>query len=264
VRRRRTLLVLLLVVTTVLGFTKLLTHDSSDADANPAAAQLPDGGSTGGGQVTTSSGPTPSGAPVAKPKLLGEVALLGPRTLATVPAGTTKAVVVRGDGPATATATIELYALVKGAWVKQSAWRGHLGAKGWTADHREGDLRTPAGTYTLSDAGGRLENPGTKLPYHRSAHFVPSGSSVFGDSLAGSFDYVIAIDFNRLSGVSPLDGTHPQGDARGGGIWLHVDHDGPTHGCVSVPREGMKALLRALAPQDHPVVIMGDKSLLAT
>lgn len=258
---------LLLVVVTILGVTRLLGRDSSDAHpSRDAAAQLPDGGSAGGGgQVTASSGPTASGAPAARtPRLLGEVALLGPHTLATVPAGTTKAVVVRGDGRTTATATIELYELVKGAWTKQSSWRGHLGAKGWTGDHREGDLRTPAGTYTLSDAGGRLANPGTKLPYHRSPHFVPTGSSVFGDSLAGSFDYVIAIDFNRRTGVSPLDGTHPQGDARGGGIWLHVDHDGPTHGCVSVPREGMKALLRALTPQDHPVVIMGDKSLLAT
>ena len=89
---------------------------------------------------------------------------------------------------------------------------------------------------------------------------MPTGSSVFGDSLAGSFDYVIAIDFNRRTGVSPLDGTHPHGNARGGGIWLHVDHDGPTHGCVSVPRDGMKALLRALSPKDKPIVVMGDKS----
>jgi L,D-peptidoglycan transpeptidase YkuD (ErfK/YbiS/YcfS/YnhG family) len=264
VRRRRSLLVLLLVVTTVLGVSKALGHDAEQGPGRAAAAQLPEGG--GGGVVTTppSSGSTAAGAPVTAPKLLAEVASLGPRTRSTVPAGTTKAVVVRGDSATAATATIELYALTKGAWKKQAAWRGHLGAKGWTSDHHEGDLRTPSGTYTLSDAGGRLANPGTKLPYHRSGHFVPTGSSVFGDSLAGSFDYVIAIDFNRRTGVSPLDGTHPQGDARGGGIWLHVDHDGPTHGCVSVPREGMKALLRALAPQDHPIVIMGDKLTLTT
>jgi L,D-peptidoglycan transpeptidase YkuD (ErfK/YbiS/YcfS/YnhG family) len=197
------------------------------------------------------------------PKLLREVAGLGPKTAGTVPARTTKAVVVRGDGPRSTTATIELYVLDRGAWTKQASWRGHLGARGWTADHREGDLRTPKGTYSLSDAGGRMKDPGTRLPYHRSNRFVPHGSSVFGDSLVGSFDYVIAIDYNRRQGVSPLDGTKPLGAARGGGIWLHVDHDGPTHGCVSVPRDGMKALLRALDPKDHPVVVMGDKASLA-
>jgi L,D-peptidoglycan transpeptidase YkuD (ErfK/YbiS/YcfS/YnhG family) len=181
-----------------------------------------------------------------------------------VPEGTTKAVVVRGDGATATTATIELYALGSDGWTRAGSWRGHLGASGWTDEHREGDLRTPAGTYTLSDAGGRLADPGTRLPYHHSTKFVPSGSSVFGDSLAGSFDYVIAIDYNRRRGVSPLDSTHPLGDARGGGIWLHVDHDGPTHGCVSVPREGMVALLRGLAPSDHPVVVMGDQARLAS
>ncbi|WP_345715944.1 L,D-transpeptidase family protein, partial [Angustibacter luteus] len=261
-RRRRTLLAALLLGVTGLAVTMAIKGDPGDAGRKAAAASLPDGGGGGldpTGAPSASASPTTSGSRVVtQPKLLGEVASLGPRTLETVPAGTTKAVVVRGDGSTSPTATIELYALTKGAWKKQASWRGHLGAKGWTNDHHEGDLRTPAGTYTLSDAGGLLADPGTKLPYHRSSHFVPTGSSVFGDSLAGSFDYVIAIDFNRRTGVSPLDSTHPDGNARGGGIWLHVDHDGPTHGCVSVPREGMKALLRALSPQDKPIVVMGD------
>jgi len=44
---------------------------------------------------------------------------------------------------------------------------------------------------------------------------------------------------------------------------LHVDHDGPTHGCVSVPEDGMRTLLRALLPASHPVVVMGDRDRLA-
>jgi L,D-peptidoglycan transpeptidase YkuD (ErfK/YbiS/YcfS/YnhG family) len=196
-------------------------------------------------------------------KLLGDVASLGPKTAATVPADATQAVVVRGDGPTSTTATIELYTFADGAWTRRSTWRGHLGAGGWTADHHEGDLRTPAGTYTLTDAGGRMPDPGSKLPYHRSDHFVPRGSSVFGDSLEGSFDYVIAIDFNRRTCVSPLDPTKPDGAERGGGIWLHVDHGGPTHGCVSVPRDGMVSLLQVLAPAGRPVVLMGDQASLS-
>ena len=142
-------------------------------------------------------------------------------------------------------------------------WHGHNGARGWTDDHREGDLRTPVGVFTLSDAGGRKKDPGAKLPYHRSEAFRPTGDGVYGDSLAGSFDYVIAIDYNRRPGTSPLDPTRPEGAERGGGIWLHVDHDGPTHGCISVPAAGMKALLRELDPASRPVVVMGDRDSLA-
>lgn len=195
---------------------------------------------------------------------LGALAHLGPTTLGTVPAASRKVVVVRGDAADAATTSIELYARDGDTWRRTAAWRGHVGARGWTTSHREGDLSTPVGTFTLSDAGGRLADPGTALPYDHSSKFVPSGSSVFGDSLEGSFDYVIAIDYNRRTGVSPRDPVHPQGDELGGGIWLHVDHEGPTHGCVSVPREGMVALLRSLTPQDRPVVVMADAARLAT
>jgi hypothetical protein len=45
----------------------------------------------------------------------------------------------------------------------------------------------------------------------------------------------MAIDYNRVKGTSPLDRTSPPGADKGGGIWLHVDHGGPTHACVSLP-----------------------------
>ena len=256
VRRRRTLAVATLLALLV---TMVVVWVQDDGDAGDATASAASGTATG--RSTPSGTATPDAAQA--PTLLGDVAGLGPSTRATVPATTSRAVVVRGDGPQATTASIELYELTDGAWRRAASWRGHLGANGWTDNHHEGDLRTPVGTFTLTDAGGRLADPGTKLAYHRSSKFVPTGTSVFGDSLAGSFDYVIAIDFNRLKGVSPLDSTHPLGNQRGGGIWLHVDHDGPTHGCVSVPRAGMRALLRALSPADHPVVIMGDKARLA-
>jgi L,D-peptidoglycan transpeptidase YkuD (ErfK/YbiS/YcfS/YnhG family) len=53
------------------------------------------------------------------------------------------------------------------------------------------------------------------------------------------------------------------GASKGGGIWLHVDHGGPTHGCVSIARAHMRQLLRTLDPARHPVVVMGDSASLA-
>lgn len=205
----------------------------------------------------------PASAPAAA-TTLAAAAGLGPHAAASVPATTAQVVVVRGDGSGSADATIALYQRSGSGWLRAAQWRGHNGAKGWTTDHREGDLRSPAGTYSLSDAGGLLADPGTALPYHRSGSFVPTGDSVFGDSLAGSFDYVVAVDYNRRAGRSPLDSTRPLGRDKGGGIWLHVDHGGPTHGCISVPEAGMRQLLVALDPQARPLVVMGDPDYLAT
>jgi L,D-peptidoglycan transpeptidase YkuD (ErfK/YbiS/YcfS/YnhG family) len=282
VRRRRALAVLLvlLVVGAVWTATAGRRQGSDGAAATAAGSAVGSGAAPVAAAVDDAKSPTPSTGPTdstsgpaatashpaapAQAGSLAQVARLGPTTAATVPVASTQAVVVRGDGADDATAGIELYERDARGWRRTGGWRGHVGARGWTDDHREGDLRTPVGTYTVSDAGGRLPDPGTELPYSQSADFVPSGDGVFGDSLAGSFDYVLAIDFNRVRGRSPLHPARPQGKAKGGGIWLHVDHGGPTHGCVSVPEDGMRTLLRALIPAADPVVVMADAARLAT
>ena len=73
---------------------------------------------------------------------------------------------------------------------------------------------------------------------------------------------MVAINYNRESGTTPLDWTRPLGAERGGGVWFHVDHGGPTHGCVSLPESRMKELLRWLDPAKKPVVVMGDAAAL--
>ena len=269
-RRRRTFAVaLLLALSTwlVLALTNGGPDDAAEAEQPMSTTESPGAEGTPSTKGDTASRTSPRTQQPARDldarSRLAALAHLGPKTLATVPATARKVVVVRGDGAQAATTSIELYVTDGDTWRRAATWRGHLGARGWTTSHREGDLSTPVGTFTLTDAGGRLPDPGTALPYDHSSKFVPSGSSVFGDSLEGSFDYVIAIDYNRRTGVSPRDPVHPQGDELGGGIWLHVDHEGPTHGCVSVPREGMVALLRSLTPQDRPVVVMADAARLA-
>jgi L,D-peptidoglycan transpeptidase YkuD (ErfK/YbiS/YcfS/YnhG family) len=232
---------------------------SSTPPATPSQTPSASGSSAPAGGTAAAAAEQPAPAEAGT---LAQVAGLGRQTAAAVPAASTQAVVVRGDGATSATTVIELYERDARGWRRTGAWRGHVGASGWTDDHREGDLSTPVGTFTLSDAGGRLADPGTELPYHQSQDYVPSGDGVFGDSLVGSFDYVLAIDYNRVPGRSPLDRERPDGKERGGGIWLHVDHDGPTHGCVSVPEDGMRTLLRALLPASHPVVVMGDRDRL--
>ncbi|MBU3863875.1 L,D-transpeptidase family protein [Streptomyces sp. 4503] len=189
---------------------------------------------------------------------------LGPRTRADIPDHTRQALVVTGSGRNSWKSKAVLYERTDTGWQAKASWPARNALRGWTADHRAGDLRSPVGVFTLSDAGGRLADPGSRLPYSQSPNFRIGGTGFAGEPLAGSFDYVIAIDYNRERGTSPLDPTKPLGAESGGGIWIHVDHGGPTHGCVSLSRPHVERLLRLLDPARHPVVVMGDAASLAT
>ncbi|MFD9814512.1 hypothetical protein [Streptomyces sp. NPDC059080] len=177
-----------------------------------------------------------------------------------IPADSRQVLVVRGADKDSFGSKVVLYTRAKGSddWRPGAQWAAHNAARGWTDDHHYGDLRSPEGVFDLTDAGGLLPAPkGTKLPYDHNDSFVANGTGVEGEPLAGAFDYVIAINYNRVSGTSPLDPERPDGDEKGGGVWLHVDHDGPTQGCVSLKPEVMRELLRTLDPAQHPVLVMG-------
>ncbi|WP_449351470.1 L,D-transpeptidase family protein [Streptomyces shaanxiensis] len=235
------------------------------------AASLLLTGCGGGAVASTQGAPAPSREtpePTPSPDISIEIAPqqipgLGPRTLAKVPADARQAVVVTGEDRDSSDSTVVLYQRTEAGWRAGASWPAHNALKGWTDHHLAGDLHSPIGVFALTDAGGLLRDPGTKLPYDRSSSFTAPGTGFEGEPLAGSFDYVIAIDYNRRPGTSPLDWTRPMGAGRGGGIWLHVDHGGPTHGCVSIAAEHMKELLRTLDPDLHPVVVMGDGASLA-
>jgi L,D-peptidoglycan transpeptidase YkuD (ErfK/YbiS/YcfS/YnhG family) len=218
-------------------------------------------GGTGatGSRAPAAGAPARTSAPPARRGIPG----LGPERAARIPGHCGQAVVVTGRGAGSPLSTVVLHQRTATGWQAGPAWPAHNALRGWSAHHMDGDLRTPLGVYPLSDAGGLLPDPGSGLPYHRSDAFRSPGTGFEGEPLAGSFDHVIAIDYNREPGTSPLDRTRPLGPQRGGGVWLHVDHGGPTHGCVSVARAHMKELLRTLDPARHPVVVMGYADWLA-
>ncbi|GGZ96762.1 L,D-transpeptidase family protein [Streptomyces echinoruber] len=193
----------------------------------------------------------------------GDLPGLGPRTRAAIPADARQVVLVTGRGKHSSDSTVVVHRRTDGGWRAGPSRPAHNALKGWTDHHTAGDLHSPVGVYTLTDAGGLLPDPGSRLPYHRSAGFTALGTGFEGEPLAGAFDYVVAINYNRRPGTSPLDGYRPLGAGRGGGIWFHVDHGGPTHGCVTLSEEHMRDLLTTLDPALHPVVVMGDAASLA-
>ncbi|MFD4606960.1 L,D-transpeptidase family protein [Streptomyces sp. NPDC058451] len=187
---------------------------------------------------------------------------LGPRTLAEIPANTRQVVLVTGQDKNSPTSEVILYRRTGAGWTPGTPWPAHNALKGWTDDHHLNDLRSPIGVFSLTDAGGLLPDPGARLPYDQSHGFTISGTGFDGEPLSGAFDYVVAINYNHEPGTSPLDWTRPLGADKGGGIWLHVDHGGPTHACVSLKQEHMKELLLRLDPAEHPVIVMGDAASL--
>ncbi|MFF3837948.1 L,D-transpeptidase family protein [Streptomyces sp. NPDC001930] len=221
--------------------------DSRPAGAPPGAAP-----GAGGPEEPASS---IASAPVPAPRLPG----VGPATQAFVPDGTTQALVVTG---ATADDNYSAATLYEkgpdGRWIESAGpWPTRNALRGWTVDHTAGDLRTPIGVFRLGDAGGRLPDPGSRLPYDQDDEFAISGTGFYGEPLEGSFDHVVAIDYNRVPGRTPLDKERPLGDEKGGGVWIHVDHGGPTQACIALERESLRELIRALDPAKEPVVVMG-------
>jgi L,D-peptidoglycan transpeptidase YkuD (ErfK/YbiS/YcfS/YnhG family) len=200
--------------------------------------------------------PSPSGAGARRIPGVGE------RLHAEIPESARQVVAVHGAGKDSEDATVALYTRRGETWTRERRWPAHNGKRGWTPDHREDDKRSPVGVFTLSDAGGVLPDPGAKLPYTRSAAFAAPRH--WPERYRHDFDYVIAIDYNRVRGTPPNDPTRPLGREKGGGIWLHMDHGSGTSGCVSLSRAAMEYLLRTLDPAQHPVIVMGDRQSLAS
>ena len=134
----------------------------------------------------------------------------------------------------------------------------------------EGSRRSPAGTYTRTEAFGRLHDPGTALAYrvldahdwwvsdpdsplyNRHTRCAPGTCSFresAGEQLAAQgavYDLAVVIDHNR-------EGVPGAGSA----FFLHVTNGRPTAGCVAVDRESLTALLRWLRPAARPLVSIG-------
>ncbi|MDK1474660.1 L,D-transpeptidase family protein [Streptomyces sp. 549] len=207
---------------------------------------------------------SPSAAGGRSPQRTAGLTGVGERLAARIPASTRQVVLVRGQDTDSARAVAELWQRVDdgGAprWWRAERWPAHNGRRGWTEHHREGDRRSPAGVFTLSDAGGLLPDPGARLPYTESAAFTTP--PYWPKTHRHDFDHVIAVDYNRVRGTSPADPTRPEGRAAGGGIWLHLDHVSGTSGCVGLPKSAMRTLLTTLDPARHPVAVMGDRTFL--
>ncbi|MDP9240621.1 MAG: hypothetical protein M3O55_08305 [Actinomycetota bacterium] len=183
----------------------------------------------------------------------------------------TQVVTVVAASSTSTTASLTAWDRTARGWVPRGpAVRAYLGDQGITTHPSETRSATPAGSFTLTQAFGRADDPGTALPYLRTdssdwwvtdvrskyynSHYRCSASCPFdtgpGENLyrAGFlYTYAVVIDYNR----------HPVTPGAGSAFFLHVTEYKPTTGCVSIPRATLVSIMRWLSPSARPRIIMG-------
>jgi L,D-peptidoglycan transpeptidase YkuD (ErfK/YbiS/YcfS/YnhG family) len=165
-------------------------------------------------------------------------------------------------------AELTAYQRVSGQWRRIfGPWAAWIGRNGMAPPgaKREGDGRTPAGTFGFGFFFGADPDPGVRFPY-RMAHAFdfwdddPSSPlyNEWVDARYGSpgaepepmdvsaYDYGTVIGFNtaRTPGL-------------GSAIFLHVNIGRPTAGCVTLPMGEVLEILRWLNPAASPRMVMG-------
>ncbi|WP_246101520.1 L,D-transpeptidase family protein [Streptomyces cyaneus] len=173
-------------------------------------------------------------------------------------------------------ATVTAWAKGSSGWKAQfSTSAGRVGSNGVTdgATRRQSTYTTPTGTYTITEGFGHVAG-GTAMPYHVVTDddwWVQDPESKFYNSMHGEagadfpltesgdrgsehlinyptqYARALVINFNRW----------PATPGRGAGIFLHVNGNGATAGCVSVPRATMDRIMSWITPSAHPRIAIG-------
>jgi L,D-peptidoglycan transpeptidase YkuD (ErfK/YbiS/YcfS/YnhG family) len=188
---------------------------------------------------------------------------------ANAPATSYQLVVVGAPTYADTYATLTAYDVTDGRrQLVFGPWTARIGSSGFAPPNqkREGDGRTPSGTYGFQFMFGVDRNPGVHYAYRRvHSHDVwdddPSsplynkwvddrthdpGESPEPMYVTPDYDFgaVIAYNTARTPGL-------------GSAIFLHVGDGAPTTGCVSLPTDELLDVLRWLDPARSPLIEMG-------
>jgi L,D-peptidoglycan transpeptidase YkuD (ErfK/YbiS/YcfS/YnhG family) len=195
--------------------------------------------------------------------------VVGAPALGVAPPGT-QMVTVAAPTAGSSTAQLTAWERTATGWrVALGPVTARVGASG-VGVASEGSTRTPAGTFTLTEAFGRLVNPGTALPYlkvdgddwwvsdvnspryNQYAQCAPhtcNFNEAAGENLSAAgavYDHAVVIDYNRA-------GVRGAGSA----FFLHIANNGATAGCVAIDRVALQNVMRWLKPGAKPVIAIG-------
>jgi L,D-peptidoglycan transpeptidase YkuD (ErfK/YbiS/YcfS/YnhG family) len=171
------------------------------------------------------------------------------------------------------TATVQAWNKYGSGWQKWGpAILAHIGSQGMTASPSEFVEATPMGSFTLTQAFGRMARPSTSLPYFQTSYAdwwisqtTGSGSSLYNthqhcssgcpfttgdpnENLYGAgsvYNYAVVIDY------------HPPAIGDGSAFFFHVTNGAATAGCVAIPQSNLLTIMSWLAPSTHPRMLIG-------
>jgi L,D-peptidoglycan transpeptidase YkuD (ErfK/YbiS/YcfS/YnhG family) len=175
-------------------------------------------------------------------------------------------ITVTAASHSTTYATFRAYRLSDGRKVAVfGPWTARVGYNGIArpGKKREGDGKTPSGTYGFSFYFGVEPDRGFSFPFRHAyrydvwdddpasarynewvnTHKHNAGANPEPMHQVPAYDYAAAIAYNtrRTPGL-------------GSAIFLHVGTGAATAGCVSIPRAELLKVLRWMRPRDHPKI----------
>ncbi len=191
--------------------------------------------------------------------------------------GARQVVTVTVGSDSSSIATVSAYEHDASGWRQVfGPWSSYIGRNGVApvGAKREGDGRTPGGVYGFDFMFGVAPDPGTHYSYRRI-----TGPNIVWDDDPASPNYNEWVDGTTTSAGAnpePMDTTPSYlygavisyNDARtpglGSGIFLHVSHGSPTHGCISLPETDLLEVLRWLDPAESPRIAIGTVASLTS
>jgi L,D-peptidoglycan transpeptidase YkuD (ErfK/YbiS/YcfS/YnhG family) len=180
---------------------------------------------------------------------------------------------VVASGYGTSSATLQAFEKTGSTWHRVfGPWSAHVGRHGFAppGEKREGDLRTPTGSYGFSFFFGVRANPGVRYEWR-----PVTGSYIVWDDDPSSARYNLWSDVRHDDAgrnPEPMDNTPAYNYAaviayntsrtpgRGSAIFFHVSTGGGTAGCVSLPTSQLLDVFRWMDPAKSPRIIMGTES----
>ena len=173
-------------------------------------------------------------------------------------------------------ATLTAYERTGTAWRQVfGPWTATIGRNGIAppGDKREGDGRTPSGTFGFDFMFGVNPNPSVKFPFR-----AITGPNIVWDDDPASANYNRWIDTNQASaGASPepmyvsaygwgavIAYNTARTPGLGSAIFLHLSNAASTAGCVALPQDQLLAILRWLDPARRPRIAIGTVESLGS
>lgn len=208
-------------------------------------------------------------ATVAPARAATRASTVSASTVVVATSGVRQRITVSASSYGTTYATLRAYQLSGSSsthWVQVfGPWTARVGSHGVAppGKKREGDGRTPSGTYGFSFFFGVLANPGVSYSYRhaysydywdddpssaRYNEWVDTRSASAGRApeplhVTPAYNYAAVIAYNtaRTPGL-------------GSAIFFHVGTGRATAGCVSLPSAELLKVLRWLKPAAHPTI----------